>query len=71
MKSFGQHYVLINALLKQGELASHCSCIGLNDADFNSYWLSNEKRLYSETLSPKNHGQVSFDKIGYQDEVLA
>ena len=42
----------------------------MNDADFNSQFLSNAKSLFFETLSPKNHGQVSFDKKGDQDAVL-
>ena len=42
----------------------------MNDADFNSQFLSNAKSLFFETLSPKNHGQVSFGKKGYQDSVL-
>ena len=37
---------------------------------FGSQCLSNAKHLFSETLSPKNHSQVSFDKQGYQYEVL-
>ena len=37
---------------------------------FNSQSLSNVKRLLYETSSPKKHGQVSFDKKGYQDAVL-
>ena len=44
--------------------------IVLNYAYFYPHYLSNAKRLFSETLSPKKHGQVSFDKIGYQDAVL-
>ena len=28
------------------------------------------KMFISENLSPKEHGQVSFEKKGYQDEVL-
>ena len=43
----------------------------MNDADFNSQFLSNAKSLFFETLSPKNHGQVSFDKKDYHDSVLA
>ena len=30
----------------------------------------NTKCLFSETLSPKNHSRVSFDKKVYQDDVL-
>ena len=56
--------------MNQGELAAHCPFIGLKCADFNSQCLSNAKYLFSETLSPKNHGQVSFDKKGYHDAVL-
>ena len=69
-KSFEQHCLLINAFLNKGELAARYSFISLNDADFNSYSLSNAKRLFYETLSPKKHGQVSFDKKGYQDIIL-
>ena len=54
--------VLLNALLDQGEHSAHCSIIGPNDAHFNSQRLSNAKRLFSETLSPKNNSEVSFDK---------
>ena len=42
----------------------------MNETDFNSECLSNAKRLFYETLSPKNHGQVIFDKKGYQNAVL-
>ena len=56
--------------MNQGKNSYHCSFIGLNGADFNSHCLSNSKRLFPETLSPKKHGQVSFDKKGYQDAVL-
>ena len=36
----------------------------------NSFCLSNAKRLSSKTFSPKNHGQVNFNKKDYQDEFL-
>ena len=39
--------------------------------NFNLQCISNEKCLFSETLSPKNHGRVSFDKKGHHDEILA
>ena len=45
-----------------GELYAHCLFIGMNDEGFNSLFISNTKCLFSETVSPKNHGQVSFDK---------
>ena len=45
-----------------GELYAHCLFIGLNDEGFNSLFIPNKKCLFSETVSPKNHGQVSFDK---------
>ena len=61
-KAFEQKCVLLHAFLNQGDISYHCSFIGINDADFNSQCLSNAKRLYSETLSPKKHGQLSFDK---------
>ena len=70
MKEFEQQCVILNAFLNQDELAAHCSFIVMNDADFNSWYLSNAKHLFSKTLSPKNHGEVSFDKKGYQDAVL-
>ena len=70
MKEFEQQCVLINALLNQGELAPHCSFIGLNGADFNSWCLSNAKHIFYELSSTKNHGQLSFYKEGYQDAVL-
>ena len=56
--------------MRRGEIADHCSLIGLKDADFNSQFISNAKRLFSETLSPKNHGQVCLDRKGYQYELL-
>ena len=62
MEKFEHQCVIINALLNQGELDTFCSFIFMNDKYFNSQCLSNEKRLYSKTLSPKNHGHVSFDK---------
>ena len=67
---FEQQCLLLNILLKQGGLAPYCSSIVLNNADFNSKWLSNAKSLFSETLSPKKHDHVSFDKEGYHDAVL-
>ena len=42
----------------------------MNDEDFNSQCLFNAKNLFSETLSPKKYGQISFDKKGYQYAVL-
>ena len=69
-KSFEQQCVIIHALLNQGEAYAHCSFIGLNDAYFNSQCLSNEKRLFSENLLPKNHSQESFDKKSHQDAVM-
>ena len=56
--------------MNQGELSAHCSFIGMNDAYFNSHYLPNTKHLFSETVSPKNPCQVSFDKKGDQNEVL-
>ena len=70
MKSFKQYCLIIHELLNQGEIAAHCSFIGTNNADFNLHSLSNPRRLFSETISPKNHCQVSYDKIGYQDSAL-
>ena len=52
-KSFEQQRALIHEFLNQGELAAHCSFIGLKDADFISQRISNEKCLFSETVSPK------------------
>ena len=57
MKKFEQECVLLNEFLYQGELSDQCSFIGMNDADFNAQCLSNAKILFSETLSPKKHGQ--------------
>ena len=45
-KPFEHQCVLLYPLLNQGELAAHCSFIGLNDANFNLHCLSNEKRLF-------------------------
>ena len=39
---FEQQCVLLNSLLNQGELAYHCSYIGLNDVEINSSYLSSE-----------------------------
>ena len=58
--SFEQQCVLLHALLNQGELHAHCSFIGINDAYFHPQYLSRSKSLFSETLSPTHHGQVSF-----------
>ena len=69
-KCFEQQCVLLNLFLNQGELAVHCSFIGINHAYFNSQFLFNAKQIFSETLSPKKRGQASFDKKGYQDTVL-
>ena len=69
-KSFEQQCVIPNALSNQDETSSNYSFIGLNDAYFNSRCFSNAIFLFSETLPPKHHGQVSFDKKGYQDAVL-
>ena len=49
--------------MNQSQLAAHCSFIGLNDADFNSWCLSNANNLFSKILSPKKHSQVNFDKL--------
>ena len=62
MKSFEQQCVLLNTILNQREISYHCLFIGLNDSLFISHCLSNAKRLFSETLSQKKQGQVSFDK---------
>ena len=40
-KLFEQQCVLLHILLNQGELYSHSSFIGLNDADFNVQCISN------------------------------
>ena len=56
--------------MNQGELAFCCSFLALDDTYFNSKCLSDGKTLLSETLSSKRHGQVSFDKRWYQDEIL-
>ena len=69
-KAFEQQCVLLHAFLNRGELAAQFSFIGLNDANFNSQCLSNAKCLFYETLSPKKHGKVIFDKKGYQYAVL-
>ena len=42
----------------------------MNYSYFNLQCLSNAKGLFSETLSPKKNGQVSFDKTNYQGAVL-
>ena len=42
----------------------------MNGVYFNPKCLSNENILLSQTLSPKKHRQVIFDKIGYQYKVL-
>ena len=65
IKSFEQTCILPNYFLNQGELAAHCSFIGTKDADFNLQCIPNAKRLFSETVSPKKHGQVSLDKKGW------
>ena len=69
-KSFEHQCVIIHTFLNQGDLAAHCLFIGHNYSDFNSRCLSNAESLFYETLPPKNHSQVSFDKKGYQDAVL-
>ena len=48
--------------MKQVEVSAHFLFIGMNYADFRLQCLSNEKGLFSETLSPKHHDQVYFDK---------
>ena len=68
--SFEQQCVLLYSLLNQGEISSDCSFISMNNAYFNSHFIPNSKLLFSETSSPKNNGQVSFDKKGYQYAVL-
>ena len=42
----------------------------MNDSDFNSQGISNAKRLFSETVSPKNHVQVSLNKTNYQSALI-
>ena len=51
--SFEQKCVFIHAFLNQVELAAQCSFIGINDEYFDSMCISNAKRLFSETVSPK------------------
>ena len=49
-------------ILNQGELTIYCLFIGMKYSSFNSQYISNAKRLFYETLSPKKHGQVSYKK---------
>ena len=56
--------------MNQGEISNQCSFIDLNYAYIDPQCLSNTKHLFPEILSPKHHGQVSFDKKGYQDAVI-
>ena len=52
-KSLEQQCVPLNTLLIQGESYTQYFFTGLDYADLNSQCLSNEKHLFSETLSPK------------------
>ena len=70
MKKFEQECVILNSFLNQGELSDQCSFIGLKYSDLDPQCLFNTKHLFPEMLSPKHHGQVSFDKKGYQDAVI-
>ena len=56
--------------MNQGDFDAQCSFISMNGADLNSQCISNAKRLFYETLPPKNHGKVSFVKKVYHDAVL-
>ena len=56
--------------MNQAELASHCSLIGTKDADFNSQCIYNAKRLFYETVSPKNHDRLCLVWKDYQDALL-
>ena len=54
-------------ILNQGELTIYCLFIGMKYSSFNSQYISNAKRLFYETLSPKKHGQVCLDRKDYYD----
>ena len=56
--------------MKKGEISAQCSFIVMNYAFLNSQCISNSNNLFSETVPPKKHGQVNFDKKGYQDALL-
>ena len=56
--------------MNQGGISVHYLFISLDDEDANLHCISNAKHLLSETVSPKNHGQVSLDKKGYQDALI-
>ena len=59
VNSFEQHIILLHSFLNQGEISAHCSLIGMKYSDFNYDFISNATGLFSETVPPKNHGQVS------------
>ena len=42
----------------------------MKDSGFNFKGITNAKCLFSETVSPKNHGQVCLDGKVYQDTLL-
>ena len=52
------------------ELDAHFYSIGLKDSDFHLNYISNSKHLFSEAISPKNHGQLCLDIKRYQDVIL-
>ena len=45
-------------IFEQGEIDNHWSLLGLKDAYFNFNCIYNAARLFSETVSPKQNGQV-------------
>ena len=61
---------MLHEYLNQGEISDRCSLFGLKYNRFNFCSLYNEKCLFSETVSLKNHGQVCLDKKAYQGAIL-
>ena len=60
----------IQLILNQGELSNNCLLIAMKDSDISFLFISNAKRLYDETLSPKKYVQVCMDIKGYQDSLF-
>ena len=70
INSFEQQCILPYSFLNQGKNSAHCSLIVQKYDDFNFQCTSNAMHLFSETVSPKNHGQVCLYIKGYKDKLL-
>ena len=67
---FEQKSIILHYFLNQVKLADQLSLISMKDAGFSSQFIFNEKRIFSETVSPNKHGQICLEIKGDQDAPL-